>query len=109
MQYIYLAIAIVAEVIGTTALKFTDNFTNLMPSLLVAACYGTAIFMLSVIVRSMPVGIVYAIWSGAGIVLVTIVGAIWLRQTLDAAAIIGIALILAGVVIVNLFSKSILH
>ena len=109
MQYIYLAIAIVAEVIGTTALKFTDNFTNLMPSLLVATCYGTAIFMLSVIVRSMPVGIVYAIWSGAGIVLVTIVGAIWLRQTLDAAAIIGIALILAGVVIVNLFSKSILH
>jgi small multidrug resistance pump len=109
MQYIYLAIAIVAEVIGTSALKFTNNFTRLLPSLLVAVCYGTAIFMLSVIVKSMPVGIVYAIWSGAGIVLVTIVGAVWLRQTLDAAAIIGIAFILAGVVIVNLFSKNVVH
>jgi small multidrug resistance pump len=109
VRYLYLTIAIVAEVIGTVTLKSTDNFTKLAPSCVVVVCYGIAFFMLSLIVRSMPVGIVYAIWSGAGIVLVTITGAIWLGQSLDFAATIGIALILAGVVIVNLFSKSIVH
>ncbi|HVT29010.1 MAG TPA: SMR family transporter [Lacipirellulaceae bacterium] len=109
MRYLYLAIGIVAEVIGTSTLKFTDNFTKLNPSLVVAACYGTSLFMLSKVVRLMPVAIVYAVWSGAGIVLVTILGVIWLGQKLDWPALIGIALIVAGVVIVNLFSRSIVH
>ncbi|HEX5472332.1 MAG TPA: SMR family transporter [Lacipirellulaceae bacterium] len=109
MRYIYLAIGIVAEVFGTTLLKFTDNFTKLKPSLVVAACYGTSLFMLSKVVRMMPVAIVYAIWSGAGIVLVTILSAVWLRQKLDWPALIGIALIVMGVVIVNLFSKTLVH
>src|SRR3954464_13554448 len=83
MQYVYLAIAIVAEVIGTSTLKATNNFTRLVPSLVVASCYTTSFLLLSEFVKSMPVGIVYAVWSGAGIVLVTIVAAIWLKQPLD--------------------------
>lgn len=109
MQYIYLAIAIVAEVIGTVTLKFTDNFTKLGPSLVVVTCYGIAFFLLSVIVKTMPVGVVYAVWAGVGIVLVAIVGAVWMKQTLDLAALVGIGLILAGVIIVNVFSKSVVH
>jgi small multidrug resistance pump len=109
MQYLYLAIAIVAEVIGTSTLKSTHNFTRLVPSLVVAACYITSFLLLSELVKWMPVGIVYAIWSGAGIVLVTIVAAIWLKQPLDLPALVGIAFIVVGVVIVNLLSKSVVH
>jgi len=109
MQYIYLATAIIAEVIGTSTLKFTDNFTKPLPSLVVAVCYATSFFLLSVLVKTIPVGILYAVWSGAGIVLVAIVGIVWLKQTLDLAAVIGIGLILAGVVVVNLFSRSVVH
>jgi small multidrug resistance pump len=109
MYYIYLAIAIVAEVIGTSTLRATHNFTRLVPSLVVAGCYTTSFLLLSELVKLMPVGIVYAVWSGAGIVLVTIVGAIWLKQPLDSAALIGIAFIVIGVVIVNLFSNSAVH
>ena len=109
MQYVYLLLAITAEVIATSALKAADGFSKPLPTLIVALGYGTAFFLLSLIVQTMPVGIVYAIWSGTGIVLVTAVAAVWLKQVPDLAAVVGMALIVAGVVIVNLFSKSVVH
>jgi small multidrug resistance pump len=109
MHYVFLVLAIVAEVIGTTALKSSNGFTRPWPSLIVLAGYGLAFFLLSLIVKTMPLGIVYAIWSGTGIVLVAIVGAVWFKQILDWPAIIGMTLIMVGVVIVNLFSKTVAH
>jgi small multidrug resistance pump len=109
MHYVYLLLAITAEVIATSALKAADGFTKPIPTLIVAVGYSVAFFLLSLIVQTMPLGIVYAIWSGAGIVLVAAVGAIWLKQVPDLPAVIGIGLIMAGVVIVNLFSKTVTH
>jgi small multidrug resistance pump len=109
MNYVYLTLAIVAEVIGTSALKASEGFTKPLPTLAVAAGYGVAFYLLSLIVQSMPVGIVYAIWSGTGIVLVAAVAAVWLKQVPDLPAIVGLSLIIAGVVIVNLFSKTTVH
>jgi small multidrug resistance pump len=109
MHYIYLCIAIVAEVIATSSLKATEQFTKPLPALVVIAGYGLAFFLLSIVVKTLPVGIVYALWSGAGIVLVTIVGWVWLKQRLDLPAIVGIGLILAGVIVVNVFSKGVPH
>ncbi|MDQ1081549.1 multidrug efflux SMR transporter [Pseudoroseomonas cervicalis] len=104
--WVILACAIVAEVIATSALKASDGFTRLLPSILVVAGYGVAFFCLSLTLRSMPVGLVYALWSGIGIVLVSIAGLVIYGQRLDAPALIGIALIMAGVLTINLFSKS---
>jgi len=109
MPYLYLLLAIIAEVIATSALKASQGFTRPGPLLVVALGYGLAFYLLSLIVETMPLGIVYAIWSGAGIVLVAIVGAIWLKQIPDWPAVLGIMLILAGVVVVNLFSKTVVH
>lgn len=109
MHYVFLVLAIVAEVIGTTALKSSNGFTRPWPSLIVLAGYGLAFFLLSLIVKTMPLGIVYAIWSGTGIVLVAIVGAVWFKQIPDWPAIVGMTLIMAGVVVVNLFSKTVAH
>ena len=109
MHYLYLVIAIVAEVIATSSLKATERFTRPLPSLIVLVGYGLAFVMLGLVVEKMPIGIVYAVWSGAGIVLLAIVGVAWLKQPLDVPAVIGIALILAGVVIVNALSKSVRH
>lgn len=109
MNALYLTVAILFEVIATSALKMTDGFTRLGPSVLTFVGYALAIYLLSLTVRTMPVGIVYAVWSGAGIVLVAAIGWVWHRQSLDAAAIIGLALIVAGVVVVNVFSKSVAH
>jgi small multidrug resistance pump len=109
MIYIYLAAAIVAEVIATSALAKTDGFTNLWPSLLSVVGYGIAFFLLSLVTRSMPVGIVYAVWSGAGIVLVALAGWLVFGQKLDLAAILGLAMIIAGVLVINLLSKSVSH
>jgi small multidrug resistance pump len=106
-NYIYLCIAILGETIATSTLKSTQGLTRLWPTVLVAVGYVVAFYLLSVIVQTLPVGIVYAIWSGAGIVLVTIAGCLWLKQSLDLPAIIGIGLILAGVVVINLFSKAV--
>jgi small multidrug resistance pump len=107
--YLYLAIAIVAEVAATSALKASEGFTRLGPTLLVAAGYGVAFYCLSLVLRTVPVGIAYAIWAGAGIVLIALIGALVLRQPLDAPAVVGIALIVAGVVVIQLFSKSTAH
>lgn len=105
MHYVFLLIAIVAEVIGTSALKATDNFTRLWPTLLVAVSYGVAFYCMTHVIRVLPVGVTYAIWSGLGIVLVSVVAWRIYGQQLDAAAIIGMALIVAGVAVINLFSR----
>ncbi|MGR3907696.1 multidrug efflux SMR transporter [Burkholderia sp. SR8] len=107
--YAWLAIAIVAEVIGTSALRAADGFTRLWPSMLVVAGYGTAFYCLSLTLRTMPVGIIYAVWSGAGIVLITLVAMLLYRQVPDLPAVIGLGLIVAGVVVLNLFSKMQAH
>ncbi len=109
MNYLYLAIAIVAEVIATSALKASDGLSRLWPSLVVVAGYGVAFFCLSLTLRTIPVGIAYAIWSGVGIVLIAVAGWVLYRQVLDLPAIIGLALIIAGVLVVNLFSKTVGH
>lgn len=104
-----LSIAIVCEVIATSSIPKTEQFTKLMPSTVVIIGYGIAFFLLSVTVKSMSVGIVYAIWSGAGIVLVAAVGYFLYGQKLDLAALVGIGFILTGVMIVNLLSKTVGH
>jgi small multidrug resistance pump len=109
MGYLYLAIAIIAEVIATSALKASEGFSQLWPSVVVVVGYGAAFYFLSLVLRTIPVGIAYAIWAGVGIVLITIVGAILFRQLPDLAAIIGMGLIVAGVAVINIFSKSISH
>lgn len=109
MTYAWLAVAIVAEVIATTALKYTEGFTRLGPTLITLAGYGLAFFCLSLVVRVLPTGIAYAMWTGSGIVLVSLAGWIWLRQPLDLPALIGLGLILAGVLTLNLFSSSVPH
>lgn len=107
MAYLYLAVAIVAEVAATSALKASAQFTKLMPSLVVIVGYGVAFYMLTLVLETIPVGLSYAIWSGLGIVLVTIVAAIVYRQIPDLPALIGIGLIISGVVVINVFSKNI--
>ncbi|AWM85976.1 multidrug efflux SMR transporter [Microvirga sp. 17 mud 1-3] len=109
MTYLYLFIAIVSEVVATSALKASEGFTRLWPSVIVVAGYGLAFFCLSLTLRAMPVGIAYALWSGIGIVLIAAVGWIAFRQTLDLPALFGIALILAGVLVINLFSRTVGH
>ncbi|MES2070990.1 MAG: multidrug efflux SMR transporter [Pseudomonadota bacterium] len=109
MQWLILAVAIVAEVIATSALKAADGFTKPWPTLLVALGYGIAFYCLSITVRTMPIGIVYAIWSGAGVTLIAMVAWLFYQQSLDLPAILGMALIVAGVVILNVFSKSAAH
>jgi small multidrug resistance pump len=109
MGYVYLGIAIVAEVIGTSTLKASDGFTRLLPSLITVVTYACAFYFLSLTLRTMPVGVAYAIWSGIGIVLIALIGVFWFRQPLDLAAVIGLGLIIAGVAVVNGFSRSVVH
>ncbi|EPA0544706.1 multidrug efflux SMR transporter [Vibrio alginolyticus] len=104
-----LSIAIVCEVIATSYIPKTEQFTKVMPSTVVLIGYGIAFFLLSVTVQTMPVGVVYAIWSGAGIVLVATVGYFVYGQRLDLLALVGIGFIIAGVLIVNLLSKTVGH
>lgn len=108
-NWLFLAAAIVAEVIGTTALKTSEGFTKLWPSVIVVLGYGIAFYGLSMTLRTIPVGIAYAVWSGAGIVLITLIGWFAFDQKLDAPAMFGIALILAGVVVINVFSRAAAH
>jgi small multidrug resistance pump len=106
---VYLLLAIVTEVIGTSALKASDGFSRLGPSLVVVFGYSCAFFFLSLTLRTIPVGIAYAIWSGVGVALITLVGWIAFDQRLDAPAMIGIGLVVAGVVVLNVFSQSTLR
>jgi small multidrug resistance pump len=109
MHWVYLAIAIVAEVVGTSFLKASAGFTKPLPSLAVVAGYGLAFFFLSRTLDAVPVGVAYAVWSGAGVTLVAAIGWLFMGQKLDAAAILGMGLIVAGVVVLNLFSKVAAH
>lgn len=109
MGYLYLAIAIVAEVIGTSALKATEGFTQPLPSAVVVVGYALAFYFLSLVLKTIPVGIAYAIWAGMGVVLITLVAAVMFRQVPDLPAIIGMLLIVAGVVVINAFSTTIEH
>ena len=104
MHWIYLSIAILAEVVATSSLKAAEGFTRLTPSLIVIFGYGTAFYFLSLTLRTMQVGTAYAIWSGVGTVLVSLIAWILFNQKLDAAAIAGITLIIAGVVIIKFLS-----
>ncbi|CAN7512431.1 SMR family transporter [Rhizobium leguminosarum] len=101
--------AIVLEVIGTTALQLSQQFTRIGPMALVVACYAAAFYCLSLTLKSIPVGIAYAIWSALGIVLISSVGLVFFKQRLDLPAIVGLGLIISGVMVVNLFSKSVSH
>ena len=107
--YLYLAIAIVAEVIATTSLKAVSGFSRPLPLLLVVGGYGIAFWMMVLVMRTLPVGITYAIWSGLGIVLISLAGWLVYGQRLDGPAVLGIALIIAGVLVMNLFSRSVPH
>lgn len=109
MGYVYLAIAIVAEVIGTSALKVSEEFSKLTPSIIVVVGYSIAFYFLSLVLRTIPVGVAYAIWSGLGIALISIVGVIVFGQKLDLAAVIGLILIVSGVAVMNIFSKTLVH
>lgn len=109
MGYFYLAIAIVAEVIATNALKASDGFTKLLPSLVVVVGYGIAFYLLALVLKTIPVGLAYAIWAGLGIVLVALAAAVMYRQIPDLPGAIGMTLIVAGVVVIGAFSKTTGH
>lgn len=104
--YLTLAIAVVAEVIGTSALKSSAGFTKLLPSLIVVVGYGAAFYFLSLTLRTMPVGVAYGLWSGVGIVLISAIGWFVFGQRLDLAALAGLTLIIAGLLVINLFSRT---
>lgn len=106
MHWLYLSIAILSEVVATSALKSAQGFTRPLPSLLVIAGYALAFYLLSLALRAIPLGVAYAVWSGVGVALVSVVGWFVYRQALDAGAIIGIALIVAGVAVIHLFSRT---
>jgi small multidrug resistance pump len=109
MKYLFLIAAVIAEVIATSALKSTEEFTRLWPSVIVIVGYSLAFYLLSLTLKTIPVGIAYAIWCGLGIILVSLIGYFYYKQSLDLPAILGLALILAGVLVINLFSKSVSH
>ena len=104
--YIYLGIAIVSEVIATTALKASDGFSQWWPSVITVVGYGVAFYCLALTLRVIPTGVAYAIWSGVGIVLISLAGWVAFKQSLDLPAIIGMGLIVAGVVVINVFSAT---
>lgn len=106
---ILLAAAIVSEVIATSALKASDGFTRPWPSVVTAVGYGVSFYLLSLALRTIAVGVAYAIWSGLGIVLIAAIGWLVFGQRLDAPALIGMGLIIAGVAVMNVFSKAAAH
>ena len=109
MAYLYLSIAIIAEVTATSALKASAEFTKLIPSLIVVLGYIVAFYFMTLVLRYIPVGITYAVWAGVGIVLVVIVGAILYGQIPDIPAVIGMGLIISGVVVIHVFSRTVGH
>lgn len=109
IAYLYLAVAIVAEVIATSALRAADGFTQWLPSAISVVGYVVAFYFLSLTLKTMPVGIAYAIWSGVGIVLISLAGWLIYKQVLDLPAIAGMGLIMAGVIVINLFSRTAVH
>lgn len=108
-HWLFLGTAIISEVIATSALKASDGFSRLWPSMIVVLGYAVSFYFLSLTLKTLPVGIAYAIWSGLGIVLISVIGIILFGQKLDGPAIIGMGLIIAGVVVMNVFSKTVAH
>ena len=109
MGYLHLTLAIIAEVVATTALHASDGFTKIIPSSIVVIGYGLAFYFLGLVLKTIPMGIAYAIWAGVGIVLISIAGIVVYRQMPDTPAMIGMGLIVAGVAVINLFSKTTTH
>lgn len=109
MAFVYLILAVLAEVVATSALKSSAGFTRLVPSAVVVVGYGLAFYLLSLVLRTLPVGVAYAIWAGLGIVLVTLVGVVAFGERPDVPAVLGILLIVAGVVLLQMFSKMSVH
>ena len=109
IHYFYLIAAIVAETVGTTALQASQQFTKPLPSLLVVVAYALSFYLLALTLKFMPVGVVYAIWSGLGIVLIAVIGLVVFGQKLDLPAILGMGLILLGLAVIHLFSKAVSH
>ncbi|MFC1750582.1 DMT family transporter [Pseudomonadota bacterium] len=109
LTYSFLAIAVIAEVIATSALNVSNQFTRWIPTAIVFVGYGVAFYFESLVLKTMPLGITYAMWAGMGIVLVTIVGAIFFKQIPDLAAMLGIGLIISGVLVINLCSSTVSH
>lgn len=109
MTFVYLVLAIMAEVIATSALKASLGFTRPLPSMIVVVGYGVAFYLLSLVLKTLPVGVAYAIWAGLGIVLVTLVGIVVFGEKPDLPAVVGISLIVAGVVMLQVFSKMNVH
>lgn len=107
--YIYLFFAILAETIGTTALQASQQFTRLLPSLLVVVAYAISFYLLAMALRSIPVGIAYAVWSGLGIVFIAAIGFLVFGQKLDLPAVLGMGMILAGILVIHLFSRAAPH
>ena len=109
MHWIFLSIAILSEVVGTSALKASEGFSRLWPSAVVVLGYASAFYFLSLTLKTIPVGVAYAVWSGAGIVLIALIGWLVYGQALDLPAIVGMSLIVAGVAVLQLFSKNVVH
>ena len=109
LHYIYLIVAVAAETIGTTALQASNQFTRVGPTVIVVLAYGVAFYFLGVALKYIPVGIAYALWSGLGIVLIALIGLTVFGQTLDAAAVLGLAMIIGGIVVIQVFSGSATH
>ncbi|NWN92621.1 QacE family quaternary ammonium compound efflux SMR transporter [Marinobacter adhaerens] len=108
-SWLFLGAAIIAEVVATSSMKASEGFTRLFPSLVVVIGYGVAFYLLSLTLKTIPVGIAYAIWAGSGIVLIALIGWLAFDQKLDAASVLGMALIVAGVFVINVFSKASVH
>ena len=109
LTYVYLLIAVAAETVGTSALQASQQFTRLGPSLFVLFAYAGAFYFLSLTLREMPVGVVYAMWSGLGIIFIALIGFFVFKQTLDLPAVLGMGLIIVGIAIIHLFSKATPH
>ena len=107
--FLILLFAILSEVIGTTALKLSNGFSKPIPSIVVVIGYGASFYLLSLALKTMPIGVAYAIWSGVGLILTVIAGMVIWRETLDWARVVGIILIIAGIVFINVISKSTAH
>lgn len=108
-HYIYLFFAVAAETIGTTALQASQQFTRLWPSVIVVVAYSIAFYLLGLALKYMPVGVVYAIWSGLGIVMIAVIGFVVFKQRLDAPALLGLAMIITGILVIHLFSNTTQH
>lgn len=109
LHYLWLVIAVIMETLGTTALQASQQFTRLWPSLAVVACYGLSFYFLALTLKFMPVGIVYAFWSGFGIMMIAGIGYVLFGQKLDLPAVLGLAMIIGGIVVIQVFSNTTSH